>query len=212
MHFHYTIAPDLHSHGSPLRSFAKVQFGGEEGLVGKDLAPLAAESDAACVHKYAPWAYNHGLHLESVHQATNSLAITLCNRADPQCHKSDDNTFIFTIFQFKSFYSHGVFEPYVMLFEQTAPFRIHGISPKPFWYHGRGEAGGAWVHVGSKEWIPKNSTQMVYTTSMNWKQQGLTYNGYLDDVLLIGLGVEDQRSFGIDVVAGDLIAGLGFCN
>lgn len=202
MYIHYDIAPK--------RTFAKLDFDGKDnskGLVGEDIAPLAAERDKICMEKYIPPIRNSKL--EFIHQATNSLAITLCQRSDPNCRKSDENTYIFTIFQFKSFYGHGVFEPYIMLFKQTAPFEVYGMSSKPFWYHGRGEAGGSWV--GDMDWIPKNSTQMVYTTSMGWKQQGLRYHGYLDDELFIGFGVEDKKSFGIDVAAGDLIAGLELC-
>lgn len=187
MYIHYDIVPK--------RTFAKLDFDSKDnskGLVGEDIAPLAAERDKICMEKYMPPIHNSKL-----------------ERSHPNCRKSDENTYIFTIFQFKSFYDHGVFETHIMLFKQTAPFEVYGISSKPFWYHGRGEAGGSWV--GDKDWIPKNSAQMVYTTSMNWKKQGLTYHGYLDDELFIGFGVEDKRSFGIDVAAGDLIAGLELC-
>jgi hypothetical protein len=204
MYLHYNIAPN--------RTFAKLDFDAEDkskGLAGEDVAPLAMEHDKICMEKYMPPIHNSSL--EYIHQATNSLAITLCKNSDSDCHKSDENTYIFIIFQFKSFYGHGVFEPYVMLFKQTTPFEIYGISSKPFWYHGRGEAGGPWTSGSDSDWIPKDSSQMVYTTSMNWKQQKLTYHGYLDDELFISFGVEDKRSFGIDVIAGDLIAGLELC-
>ena len=200
----------LHHDIFPMRMFAKMHLDGKdksEGLVGEDLAPLAAKSDAICMEKYMP--HVDDSMPEFIHQATNSLAITLCKRSDPACRKTDENTYIFTVFQFKSFYNHGVFEPYVMLFKQIAPFEVYGISSKPRWYRGRGEAGGSWA--AGIDWIPKNSTQMVYTTSMNWKRKGLTYNGYLDDEVFLSFGVEDKRSFGIDVVAGDLIAGLNLC-
>ena len=200
----------LHYDIFPKRTFAKIHFDGKDkadGLVGEDLAPLSATNDAICMEKYMPPVRSI---VEFIHQATNSLAITLCKHSDPDCRKTDENTYIFTIFQFKSFYGHGVFEPYVMLFKQMAPFEVYAISSKPFWYHGRGEAGGPWV-VGDKAWIPKNSTQMVYTTSMSWKRQGLTYSGFLDDEIFISFGVEDRGSYGIDVMAGDLIAGLELC-
>lgn len=38
------------------------------------------------------------------------------------------------------------------------------------------------------------------------------YNRYLDSELFISFGVEDKRSFGIDVAARDLIARLELCS
>jgi len=46
---------------------------------------------------------------------------------------------------------------------------------------------------------------------MSWKKRGLTYYGYLEDELFLGFGVEDRKSAGIDIVAGDLISNLELC-
>src|SRR2546423_450073 len=117
---------------APKRVFAKLEH---DGSVGQDLAPLAAANDEKCMAKYMP---KLAPELESIHQATNSLSITLCKRSDSSCEVKDSNTFILTIFQHKSFYSfHSVYEPYVMVFQQTAPFEMYGISTKSIWIHGR---------------------------------------------------------------------------
>ena len=196
MYAHYDVAPK--------RSFAKLQY---DGSVGPDLAPLAATNDDQCIAKYMP---KLAPQLESIHQATNSLLITLCKRADPSCEANDSNTFIFTIFQHKKYYSyHGVYEPYIMLFKQTAPFEVHGISKKALWIHGRGKE-GEWQHPEGIE-LP-DQTEMFYVTSMSWKTQGLKYHGYLDDELFIAFGIEDAKTGGIDFVAGDLIEDLGLCS
>ncbi|KAH8672563.1 hypothetical protein BGZ60DRAFT_405149 [Tricladium varicosporioides] len=122
----------------PNRAFAKLEI---DGSVGEDLAPQAAiAGDEKCIEEYAPQVDPNvekpdG---ESIHQATNSLSVTLCKRSDPSCVPDERNTFILTIFQYKRYYYfHSVYDPYVMLFEQKAPFKIHGISQKPFWIHGR---------------------------------------------------------------------------
>ena len=61
---------------------------------------------------------------ESIHQATNSLSITLCKRSDPRCVPTDDNTYIMHIFHWKSYYEfHGGYEPYVVLFKRNASIR-----------------------------------------------------------------------------------------
>jgi hypothetical protein len=201
IHAHYDIAPR--------RVFAKLE---NDGAVGHDLAPLAADVDEKCMAKYMPKIVSE---FESIHQATNSLSITLCKRSDSSCEANDSNTFILTIFHHKSFYSfHSLYEPYVMVFEQTAPFKIYGISPKPIWIHGRGKPGNGGkpdpLVVG--EWKSLNQTEMFYTTSLSWKSHGQKYHGHIDDVLFIAFGIEDSKTAGIDVVAGDLLINLGLCS
>ncbi|KAJ9612514.1 hypothetical protein H2200_004111 [Cladophialophora chaetospira] len=193
----------------PKRVFARLEL---DGSTSQDLAPFAGEQDEKCMARYMP---NVAKELESVHQATNSLSITFCRRSDLSCKPDDSNTFIFTIFQHKSYYSfHSVYEPYVMVFKRTAPFEIYAISSKPIWIHGRGRAGEAPrpkgpEFEGLEDW---NQTEMFYVTSMSWKTHGQRYHGYIDDVVFIGFGIEDERSAGIDVVAGDLLRDLGLCS
>ena len=201
LYIHYDIAP--------ARSFAKLEY---DGSVGQDLAPFAALNDYQCLEKHMPTV---ALELESIHQATNSLSITLCKRSDPLCQSDDSNTFIFTIFQHKSFYSfHSVYEPYVMLFQREAPFEIHAISQKSIWIHGRRKLGAEGRSPDSIQTshIYKGHSEMFYITSMNWKKQGQKYHGYLDDVLFIAFGIEDRKTAGIDVVVGDLFQDLAHCS
>ncbi|KAF7592538.1 hypothetical protein BBP40_012762 [Aspergillus hancockii] len=198
---HYDVAPS--------RVFARLQL---DGSVGADLSLLAASSDAQCLQRYLPTLNDP--EMESIHQATNSLAITLCSRSDPTCQVSDLNTYILTIFQHKTFYSfHSVYEPYVMLFRRTAPFDIYGLSSKPLWISGRGTPGhgkkpDSLTAEESKTW---NHTEMLYVTSISWKTHGQKYHGYADDVLFVAFGREDENTAGIDVVAGDLLKDIGLC-
>ncbi|RDW69939.1 hypothetical protein BP5796_08336 [Coleophoma crateriformis] len=189
------------------RVFARVDG---NGSIGEDLAPLAAASDKGCLAKYVPKSIEG---LESIHQATNSLAISLCKRADA-CVPNDSNTFILTIFHHKTFYYfHSVYEPYVMLFQQKAPFAIHAISKKPIWIHGRGGPGQGTKPPGlpadlASAW---NQTEMFYVTSLSWKTQGQKYHGFVDDVMFMSFGIEDSRTAGIDITAGDLLKDMGLC-
>ncbi|KAK6857879.1 hypothetical protein PG995_005578 [Apiospora arundinis] len=186
---HYDIAPR--------RVFAALQA---DGSAGPDLAPLAQLTDDKCLARLMP---KLAPSLESIHQSTNSLSITLCRRADASCEPSDNNTFIFTVFQHKSFYDfHGVYEPYVLLFRQRSPFEVYGVSKKPVWIHGRQKT----------EERGSGQSQMFYVVSMSWKVRGQKYHGYLDDVLFLAFGIEDENTAGIDVVAGDLLRGLGLCS
>ena len=150
---------------------------------------------------------------ESLHQATNSLSLTLCRRADPGCMPTDDNTYIIQIFQHKLFHQlHSVYEPYVMLFQQSAPFAVHAISQKPIWIHGRGKLS---QKSNSNKFAGFDSlpdqTEMFYVTSMSWKTHGQRYHGYVDDVLFLGFGIEDSRTGAIDILASDLLQDLALC-
>jgi hypothetical protein len=209
MYAHYSVWPN--------RVFAQLAY---DGTAGQDLAPLAAAKDNKCMAKYMPKVsqeldpIDHAP-LESIHQATNSLSITLCKRSEPWCVADNSNTFIFTIFQHKTYiWSHSVYEPYAMLFRRTAPFEIHAISTKPIWIHGRGGPGtGKKPPTLPAENIASwSQTEMFSLTSLSWKDQSQKYHGYIDDVLFIAFGIEDSKSAGIDVVAGDLLLDLGFCH
>ncbi|KAF9873821.1 hypothetical protein CkaCkLH20_08555 [Colletotrichum karsti] len=182
----------VHHDVSPKRVFSKPSL---DGSVGPDLAPMAA-GDEACLAKYLP---KLPPDLESIHQATNSLSITFCKRMDVNCKPSPENTFIFTIFQHKTFYRfHSEYEPYVMVFRQRAPFEVFAISKRPIWIHGRKR----------KE---NGASDMFYVTSMSWKTKGQRYHGYMDDVLFVSFGIEDQKTGAIDVTAEDLLTGLVTC-
>lgn len=242
----------LHAHHdiSPQRVFARLA---NNGTSGEDLAPLSRAHDDACMARFMPKLLEppDSETSESIHQATNSLSITLCKRADPACVPSPDNTFIMTIFQHKRYVTwHSTYEPYVMLFAQSAPFAVHGISTKPLWIHGRGGPGtgmkpdswhpwngpfegeegfdpvevqrkvdenrpwrngpreDGWHWGGDKGWM---ETEMFYVTSFTWKQQGMKYHGFLDDVIFLGIGIEDSDTAGMDVLAGDLLQDIGLC-
>lgn len=185
MHIHYDVYPK--------RGFSKLE---RDGKVGPNLAPKTTEHDEKCLMRYMPELPGS---LESIHQATNSLKITLCKRADKDCEAHAGNTYIMTVIQHKSYYNyHSEYEPYVVLFQQRAPFELYAISKKPIWISGRKR------HEGRK-------TDMMYVTSANWMDRGVNYHGYLDDVVVLGFGYEDKHSAGIDILAGDLLHDMGLC-
>ena len=194
----------------PHRVFAQLSY---DGSIGPDLAPHASNMDNVCMTKYMPALSDEG---DSIHQATNSLAITLCERADSGCIPDDNNTFVMTIFQQKSYRDyHGIYEPYVMLFRRSAPFAVHAISQRPLWIHGRApltrDTHSLLYDNDPGRPIPEGHTEMFYITSMSWKTHGQKYHGYIDDPLFLAFGIEDSRPAVIDVLAGDLLQDLGLC-
>ena len=202
-------APYIHHDISPKRVFAQLL---PDGSVGPDLAPNAALNDDACMERYIPKIAPDAK--ESIHQATNALAVTLCARSDPSCIASDDNTFILTIFQHKKYADfHATYEPYVMLTQSMPPFAVHAISTKPIWIHGRGPLTSACAARYREEGrvVPPGQTEMLYVTSMNWKERDVKWRGHVDDVVMLGFGIEDERSGGMNLVVGDLLQDLGLC-
>lgn len=194
----------------PHRVFAQLSY---DGSVGPDLAPLASSKDNVCMAMYMPTLGPQG---ESIHQATNSLTITLCKRSDPFCFPTDANTFIMTIFQHKSYHDyHSIYEPYVMLYQRSAPFAIHAISQRPLWIHGRAplteNTHSPLYENDPSRPIPEGHTEMFYITSMSWKTHGQKYHGYIDDPIYLAFGIEDTRAGLMDVLAEDLVQDLAFC-
>lgn len=203
--------PYVHYDVWPHRSFAKIgaiqgdRFLSEESSIGSltdvpGQAFLASTSDITCLGRYMAQILSTSE--DFIHQATNSLSITLCKRSETGCEPTEMNTFIFTIFQRKTHIGFGAssYEPYVMLFRRTAPFEIHSISTKPFWIYGR------------KPLLQEGSAhEMIYITSMSWKSHGQKYHGYSDDVLFLAFGIDDSRTAGIDIMASDLLKNMGLC-
>ncbi|TLD33149.1 hypothetical protein PspLS_01109 [Pyricularia sp. CBS 133598] len=205
MHAHH----DMH----PTRVLGRLNA---DGSVGRDLGPDTAAADGACLAHYLPvlervsFLSGPGDEDDSVHQSTNSLSVTMCKRADAGCKPGPGNTFIATVVQHKRYRGfRSSYEAYMVLFRQEAPFALHAVSRRPLWISGRRRAvvpasvdgGGAAVE----------RTEMFYITSLNWMRRGQGYHGYLDDVILAGFGIEDERPAVLDVRAEDLFQDLGLC-
>lgn len=186
--------PYVHYSLTPRRSFAELN---DDGSVGKDLASKSDKHDQQCLKQYMPYLLDPLA--ETIYQATNSLAITLCRRSDTTCTPDEDNTFLFAIFQHKTvFNNHATYHPYAAVFRQRAPFELWGVGSRPIWISGRMT-------------FPNGDTEGLSATSINWNGKGQRYHGYVDDVLFLTFSIEGLKSGGIDVLAGELLANLGLC-
>ena len=203
--------PYVHYEMFPQRVFSELNI---DGSVGPSIASIAASKDAICMGQYLPRIEDP--ENQWLQQATNSLSITLCKRKDPLCKPSDSNTHIMHIFHHASLYDeHLVYEPYLALFEQTAPFALTAISQRPFWIHGRDvlSANSSTIQYWGKEnLIPEGHTERFSVSGLSWKTHGQKYHGYMDDPVILGLGIEDAQAAGMDVLAGDLVEDLAFCS
>lgn len=192
MYVHYDIWPR--------RSYARLFL---DGTVGEDLAPVVAKSDHDCLIKRMPDIHRikDPSHKEMIHQASNSLALTLCNRNDKNCRPSPENTYIINVFHRQKIINgdHPIYQPHVALFQQESPFALFAITQKPLWIWGRGaltEDSGAVKYLSRPDKIPTNQTEMFYVTSIAWKNSNQTYHGFLDDPLWINFGKEGTSAKG----------------
>ncbi|CAI7619240.1 unnamed protein product [Penicillium pancosmium] len=192
----------VHHDITPVRVFAKLEL---DGSVGPNLALATAASDQACLKRFLPESTSV---TESIHQATNSLAITLCARSDQSCQPDMTNAFVLFIIQQKTLHGlHPVYEPYVVLAQRSMPYEIYAVSSKPIWIFGRKTAAEK-SDISSSTLFSEDS-EMLYVTSISWKSQGRKYHGFIDDTLFLAFGREDSAAGGIDVTAKDLLAELG---
>ncbi|KAI1610037.1 hypothetical protein EDD36DRAFT_62800 [Exophiala viscosa] len=190
----------------PSRTFAALSL---SGSAGRDLSGSMAYHDSACMARHMPALKAD----ETIHQATNSLSITLCKRADRWCSPNDDNTFLMTIVHHQMFHDwHAQYYGHVVLFKRNAPFELHAISQKGLWINGKKPHSCGMESMLVSGCGIENHDELFYMTSMSWANQNQTYHGYIDDPLLLAIGIEDVRSGGIDVLAGDLLQDLAFCD
>lgn len=201
------------------------------------------------------------------HQATNSLRLVLCERADPNCQPTSSNTVFFALIHRKFPNELKLplrYERFFLVWAATPPFGMLGISKHPILLYNETAsgwtAGQNWADddVEAKavsftdnpglvpgkravrnETIPTlaaddSSTEkplwayFTYTVSIayGWgrppkaKRHGHIGNGdeaedmhvgYLDDEVVLGIGVDDAGQAFARVRAGDLVSCMQAC-
>lgn len=199
----------VHHQLYPERIFAELDI---DGSVKENLAPEAARKDQVCMAKYMPIVKAN---YESIEQAGNSLAVTLCERLNEKCKPSSSNTYVMHVFhQTFNYDGHMVYEPFLALFQQTAPFALHAISQRPFWIHGRSALTNEThspQYEAYPEDIPAGHTERFSISSISWKNHVQKYHGYSDDKIMLGLSIEDGRAAIMDVKVSDLLQDLAYC-
>ena len=175
------------------------------------------------------------------HQATNSLRLVPCKREDSQCNASGANTVFFAIIHHKFPNSLGLplrYERYFMVWSAVPPFSLIGVSKHPILM--ANETASGWTpsqnwddddtnaRIVHDTKTRRNATEpyggkdnwayFTYTVSMAYAW-GRSKNdevedkniGYLDDEVVLGIGVEDKGQVFARVRAGDLVQCLRAC-
>ncbi|KAL8972141.1 MAG: hypothetical protein Q9197_002915 [Variospora fuerteventurae] len=175
------------------------------------------------------------------HQATNSLRLVLCERKDPHCKAQPENTVFFAVIhrKFPNYLDLPLrYERHFMVWSASPPFSMLGISQHPIlmanetasgWTESQNwddEPANAAAVVHSK--MHKNTTEpyggkdywayFTYTVSIAYAwartamdEAGEKNVGFLDDEVVLGIGIDDKGQGFARARAGDLVQCLRAC-
>lgn len=169
------------------------------------------------------------------HQATNSLRVILCSRSDKTCKPSADNTVFFAIVHRKHPNVLKLplrYERYFIVWSAVPPFSMLGISQHPILMANETASGWSAAQnwhgdlVRHQRWTNSSSSQadekgywasFTYTVSIAyaWGRTGDDVTdknvGYLDDEVILGIGIDDAGQGFSRVKAADLLQCLRAC-
>ncbi|KAI4251791.1 MAG: hypothetical protein LQ352_004662 [Teloschistes flavicans] len=175
------------------------------------------------------------------HQATNSLRLILCERTDRKCKPSEANTVFFAVIhrKFPNFLDLPLrYERHFMVWSAVPPFDLLGISQHPILM--ANETASGWTASQNWDDDANNSAivaltkhsynasepfggkdywaYFTYTVSMAyaWGRSGIEEVsdknvGYLDDEVVLGIGIDDMGQGFARARAGDLVQCLRAC-
>lgn len=162
----------------------------------------------------------------SWHQATPSLKLTLCTRSDFMCNDNPETVF-FAAIKRKHVTGYGLpvrYERYFAVWSAKAPFNMLAVSKHPVLFANgtnRGWTPGAtWDDAGiSLEEAERRGEfgKFTYTTTIAyaWGRDEYDvrekYAGYLDDEVIISVGIDDQDGLYGKVRVSDLLQCLRIC-
>lgn len=161
----------------------------------------------------------------SWHQTTNSLRLVLCERTDVSCKPSLDNTVFFAVVHRKHSNALGLpmrYERYFIVWSATAPFNMLAVSQYPIQMANETATGwsaaenwdgdSAALEEGRGMWA-----YFTYTTTIAyaWGRKGdeafWKGTGYLDDVVVVSIGVDDMSQGFARVPAKELLQCMRAC-
>lgn len=210
---HYDIAPAR-------RTFAKLLGGGLTTVNLTDPMELSCINAVANQKKVGSW-----------HQSTNSLRLILCDRSDETCIPNVENTVFFSMIHHKIKGHYGLpirYERYFIVWSATPPFSMLGMSQHAMLM--ANETATGWSE--EENWADDDDNRrrlakgekgkpmfavFTYTVSIGyaWGRANDTSQdknlGYLDDEVVVGVGIDDGAQMYSRVKARDLLQCLRAC-
>ena len=202
------------------RTFAKVVGGGLTTVNLTDPRELPCLEDAANPNVLGSW-----------HQGTNSLRLVLCDRSDENCRPELKNEVYFSLIHHKHKNALDLplrYERYFIVWSAEPPFSMLGISKHPILMYNETASGFEpeenWQDDQEQQQLVEAGEQgkgnwayFTYTVSLAWawgRKMDEPQNkntGYLDDEVVLGVGVDDATMTFSRVVARDLLQCLKAC-
>jgi len=212
-YIHYDIAPGE-------RTFAKLLGSGLTTVNLTDPMELSCINAVANQKKVGSW-----------HQSTNSLRLILCERSDTSCEPNAENTVFFSMIHHKIKGHYGLpirYERYFIVWSAIPPFSMLGISQHAMLMANETATGWSeeenWADdednrrrlAKGQEGKPMFAT-FTYTVSIAyaWGRKDDSSRdknvGYLDDEVVVGVGIDDGAQMYARVKARDLLQCLRAC-
>jgi len=214
---HYDIGPST-------RSFAKLLGGG------LSTPNLTDPLEQPCLREGALKNKDEDLG-GSWHQATNSLRLILCERSDGSCRSRPENTVFWSLIHHKHKNVYHLplrYERYFVIWSSTPPFNMLAMSSHPILL--ANETAGGWDpaenwddDAENEEMIEnfgsgkENFAVFTYTVSIAYSwgrfddQPQNKYTGFLDDEVIIGIGVDDEAQNYARIPVSELLQCMHVC-
>ncbi|KAH0538204.1 hypothetical protein FGG08_005173 [Glutinoglossum americanum] len=158
------------------------------------------------------------------HQATNSLRLILCERKEKSCVPNTENTVFFAAVHRKLPNSLKLplrYERYFVLWSAAPPFSMLGVSQHPLLMSNETATGFSpqenWDDDEALEGNRGNWASFTYTVGIAYAWGRKLDNpaskntGYLDDEVVLGIGIDDKGQGVAVVTAMDLLQCLRAC-
>ncbi|KAK9452599.1 hypothetical protein V1511DRAFT_484696 [Dipodascopsis uninucleata] len=205
----------------PTRSLTILQGSGS----GKNLLDKDKQETPQCIKELVP-AENGSVDVE-IHQATNSLRVTLC---EFPCEPNVHNTVLVSIFHIKyKNMAETTYKRYAAVMNATAPFNIIARSPELTISGGDEKTNfyavsmvwdrSFWDHPTWSEYLKKNkgdNTKYDPATSNDPIDKSTSntddyYHGWISDMVVINFSIDELESAVIHTPMKDILDCLIFC-
>ena len=230
---HYDISAPQHPERG--RTFARLLGGGLTTL------NLTDPSEAPCLGELGDEEPDPAKRNGRWHQATNSLRLVLCERGQEGCVPGNHNTVFFAMVHRKHANHLDLplrYERYVAVWSGVHPYSMIGVSERPLLF--RNETASGWTmwenwddekenrrvveEVRERGGVDASDpfggkgywAYFTYSVSLSWawregiEVEGLN-EGYMDEEVVVSVGVDDHGQGVARVKAGDLIGCLRAC-
>jgi hypothetical protein len=158
------------------------------------------------------------------HQATPALKLVLCNRSNLTCHGERQSSVFFAAIHRKHLNGFDLpirYERYFAVWSTHPPFNVLAVSEYPILFHN--ETATGWNET--ENWDDTDNAnanhgvwaRLTYTTTIAWawrpdegdiREKGI---GYLDDEVILSIGVDDQDQVYALATPSELLQCLRIC-